>query len=75
MNGLYINGTNINSKHCVDETTLLANNNEDLQKIFVVVKRTSEHTGLDMNVKKMKTIVINKNEDMQAKIKVDGSTI
>ena len=42
---------------------ILANSNEDLQKIFDVVKSTREQKGLDMNVKKTKTMVIcNKNQ-------------
>ena len=39
MNGLNINGTNINNIRYEDDTTLLA---EDLQKIFDVVKSTSD---------------------------------
>ena len=71
MNGLNINGTHIKNIRYIYNTTLLANSNKDLQKIFDVVKSTSEQKGLDMNVRKMKTMVISKNEDMQAKIKVD----
>ena len=48
---------------------------EDLQKIFDVVKNTSEQKGLEMNVKKTKTIFISKNEDMQAKIKADSKQL
>ena len=72
MNGLNINSTNINNILYVDVTSLLANSKEDLQKIFDVVMSTSEQKGLDMIVKKTKTMVISKNEDMQAKIIVDG---
>ncbi|KAK3769063.1 hypothetical protein RRG08_032054 [Elysia crispata] len=54
----------------VDDTILLANSNQDLQKILDVVKNASEQKGLDMNVKKTKTMVIiisiSKNEDMLA---------
>ena len=67
MNGLNINGTNINNIRYVDDTTLLANSNEDLQRIFDVVKSTSEQKGLDMNLKKTKTMVISKNVDIQVK--------
>ena len=75
MNGLAMNSTNINNIRYVDDTTLLANSNGDLQKIFNVVKSTSEQKGLDMNVKKTKTMVISKNEDMQVKIKVEGKNL
>ena len=63
---------NVNIRY-VDVTTLLASSNEDLQTIFYVVKRTRGQKRLDMNVEKTKTIVIGKNEDIQAKIKVDGN--
>ena len=72
MIGLNINGTNINNIRYVDDTTLLANSNEDLQKIFDVVKSSSEKKGLDMNVKKTKTMVISRNKNIQANINVDG---
>ena len=42
MNGLNINGTNINNICYVDDTTLLAKCNEELQNIFDIVKSTSE---------------------------------
>ena len=61
MKGLNINGTNIKYLRYVDDTTLLADSIEDLQKIFDVVKSTSEQKGLDMNVKKTKTMVNSKN--------------
>ena len=63
---------NVNIRY-VDVTTLLASSIKDLQKIFYVVKRTRGQKRLDMNVKKTKTMVIGKNEDIQAKIKVDGN--
>ena len=75
MNGLNIYGTNIKNIRYVDDTTLLANSNEDPQKIVDVVKSTSEQKRLDINVKKTKTMVISKNEDMQEKIKVDGKQL
>ena len=61
MNGLNINGTNIKNIRYKDDTTQLANSNEDLQKIFDVVKRSSKQKGLDMNVKKTKMMVDSKN--------------
>ena len=75
MYGLNINGININNIRYVDDTTLLASNNEDLQKIFDVVKSTSVQKGLDMNVKKTKTMVISKKEGIQATIQVDGKQL
>ena len=34
-----------------------------------------EQRGLDMNLKKMKMMVVSKNEDMQAKIKVNRTQL
>ncbi|KAK3758028.1 hypothetical protein RRG08_006609 [Elysia crispata] len=45
MNGLSINGTHINNMRYVDDTTPLANSNEDLKEIFDVVKSTNEQKG------------------------------
>ena len=73
--GLNINGRNINNLRYVDDTTLLANNQEDLQRIVNTVKTESEIKGLNMNVDKTKTMVISKKEGQKAKIIVDGKEL
>ena len=73
--GLNINGRNVNNLRYVDDTTLLANTQEDLQRIVNTVKTESEIKGLNMNVDKTKTMVISKSEGQKAKIMVDGKEL
>ena len=75
MTGIMINGTNINNIRYVDDTTLLASNNKDLQEIFDKVKAESEAKGLNMNVSKTKTMVISRTEGKEAKIIADGKVL
>ena len=71
MTGIQIHGQNINNIRYVDDTTLLANSKEDLQKIFNTVKEESAKKGLEMNVSKTKTMVISKNKELRADIEAD----
>ena len=75
LTGIKISGKNINNIRYVDDTTLLANNNEDLQTIFYKVKYESEQKGLYMNVAKTKTMVISKTEGKTANIMADGKSL
>ena len=58
MTGIKFNGNNINNIRYADDTALLANSNEDLQKIVDKVKKESDEKALNMNVSKTKTMVI-----------------
>ena len=73
--GININGRNINNIRYVDDTTLLASSNDDLQVIVDKVKSQSERMGLNMNVSKTKTMVISRNEGTKANIQVDGKIL
>ena len=53
--GVKVNGHNINNLRYADDTVLLAESEEDLQRIIDVVNRESKKYGLHMNVKKTKT--------------------
>ena len=75
MTGIDINGNNINNIRYADDTALLANNSEDLQKIVDKVKKESDQKALNMNVSKTKTMVISREEGKLAKIKVDGKDL
>jgi retron-type reverse transcriptase len=52
--GCKIGGININNLRYADDTALLAETEEDLQKIVDEVAKNSENKGLKMNVKKDK---------------------
>ena len=49
-----IDGRNINSLRYVNDTTLMAENKEELKSLLMKVKEESEKAGLNLNIKKMK---------------------
>ena len=54
--GIKIAGRNINNLRYADDTTLMAESEEELQGLLVQVKEESEKTGLKLNNQKMKII-------------------
>ena len=47
-------GENINNLRYADDTTLMADSEEDLKSLFMKVKEESEKVGLKLNIQKMK---------------------
>ena len=45
---------NINNLRCVDNTTLMADNKEELKSLLMKMKEDSEKTGLKLNIQKTK---------------------
>ena len=73
MPGVCIHGMNINNLRYADDTALIANDPKKLQDIVNKVKDESSKAGLDMNVKKTKTMVISRHkEENNPVITVDG---
>ena len=54
--GNKIGGRNINNLRYVDDTTLIAESEEELNSILMRVKEESERAGLKLNIKKTKII-------------------
>ena len=52
--GIKIAGRNTNNLRHADDTTLLAENEEELQSLWMKVKEESEKAGLKLNIQKMK---------------------
>ena len=52
--GIKIAGRNINSLRYSDDTTLLAESEEELKSLLMKVKEESEKVGLKLNIQKMK---------------------
>jgi len=52
--GIKIAGRNINNLRCADDTTPVAESEEELQSLLMKVKEESEKAGLILNIKKMK---------------------
>ena len=51
-----IAGRNINNLRYADDTTLLAESEEELNSLLMKVKEESEKTGLKLNVQKTKIV-------------------
>ena len=52
--GIKIAGTNINNLRYADDTTLIAESEEELKSLLMKVKVESEKVGLKFNIQKMK---------------------
>ena len=52
--GIKIAGRNINNPWYADDTTLLAESEEELKRLLMKVKEESEKVGLKLNIQKMK---------------------
>ena len=52
--GIKIAGRNINNLRCADDTTLMAESEEELKSLLIKVKEESEKVGLKLNIQKMK---------------------
>ena len=52
--GIKIAGRNINNLRYADDTTLLAESEEELKNLLMKVKEESEKVGLRLNIQKMK---------------------
>ena len=52
--GIKIAGRNINNLRYVDDTTLMAESEEELKSLLMKVKEENEKVGLKLNIQKMK---------------------
>ena len=52
--GIKIAGRNINNLRCADDTTLMAESNEELKSLLMKVKEENEKAGLKLNIQKTK---------------------
>ena len=54
--GIKIAERNINELRYADDTTLMAESEEELKSLLMKVKEESEKAGLELNIQKMKTM-------------------
>ena len=54
--GIKIAGRNINNLRYADDTTLMAESEEELKSLLMKVKEESENVGLKLNIQKMKIV-------------------
>ncbi|GFO09438.1 retrovirus-related pol polyprotein from type-1 retrotransposable element r2 [Plakobranchus ocellatus] len=56
--GIKVGGQNINNLRYADDTVLIAENKEDLQKLLNIVEEESRKKGLELNSRKTEVTVI-----------------
>ena len=54
--GIKISGRNINNLRYADDTTLMAESEEELKSLLMKVKEENEKAGLKLNIQKTKII-------------------
>ena len=64
--GIKIAGRNINNLRYVDDTTLMAESEEELKSLLMKVKEVSEKVGLKLNIQKTKTTASGPNSSVQS---------
>ena len=69
--GIKIAGRNINNLRYADDTTLMAESEEELKSLLMKVKEESETAGLKLNIQKTKVIAYGPNTSWQ----IDGETM
>ena len=65
--GVKVNGKVINNIRFVDDTVLIAETLEELQRLMDLVVQTSEERGLTLNTKKTKFIAFTKQQNNSEK--------
>ena len=69
--GIKISGRNINNLRYVDDTTLMAESEEELKSLLMKVKEESEKVGLKLNIQKTKIMASGPITSWQ----IDGKTV
>ena len=69
--GIKIAGRNINNLRYGDDTTLMAESEEELKSLLMKVKEESKKAGLNLNIQKMKIVVSGPFTSWQ----IDGETM
>ena len=69
--GIKISGRNINNLRYADDTTLLAEREEELKSLLMKVKEESEKVGLKLNIQKTKIMAFGPVTSWE----IDGETV
>ena len=69
--GIKIAGRNISNRRYTDDTTLMAESEEELKSLFSKVKEESEKAGLKLSIQKMKIMA----SSPITSWKIDGETV
>ena len=71
QSGIKIAGRNINNLRYADDTTLMAESEEELKSLLMKVKEESEKVGLKLNIQKTKIMA----SDPIISWEIDGETV
>ena len=71
QSGIKIAGRNINNLRYADNTTLMAESEEELKSLLMKVKEESEKVGLKLNIEKMKIMASSPITSWE----IDGETV
>ena len=71
QSGIKIVKRNINNIRCADDTTLMAESEEELKRLLMEVKEESEKIGLKLNIQKTKIMASGPITSWQ----IDGETV
>ena len=69
--GIMIAGRNVNNLRCADDTTLMAESEEELKRLLMKAKEESENVGLKLNIQKTKIMAPSPITSWQ----IDGETM
>ena len=69
--GMKISGRNIHNLRYTDDTTLMAESEEELKSLLMKVKEESENVGLKLNIQKTKIMASGPTTSWQ----IDGETV
>ena len=69
--GIKIAGRNVNNLRYADDTTLMAESEEELKRLLMKVKEESEKVGLKLNIKKTKIMASGRIHSWE----IDGETV
>ena len=69
--GIKIDGRNINNLRYADDTTLMAESEEELKSLLMKVKEDSEKVGLKLNIQKTKIMAFGPITSWE----IDGETV
>ena len=76
MKGVIVGGSNINNNRYADDTALLTLCTTDLQDLVTEINNKGKPYGMEVNIKKTKTMVASKKQPVQkANITIDGTPI
>ena len=71
QDGIKIAGRNINNLRYADDTTLMAESEEELKSLLMKMKEESEKVGLKLNIQKMKIMASSSITSWE----IDGETV